>query len=295
MRQGKVLERAKDFLYKHARLLDRKRFEYHFEGGSNECVKGVLRAYQNIDGGFGNALEPDLRCPQSQPVPTEMALAIMAEVGAEDRAILELVAQYLGSITLPDGGIPFVFQSASLYPHASWWKTEADDVPSINPTGQIISLLYQLQAGDEMYEADWFRRNVSYIWRCIEEGELPQGYHDGVQWIAFLEHTPERERAKRGQSRLDEWLSRPGVIERDPKAAGYVQKVLDWCPTPDSYARKFVTDQEVEAHLDHLLQEQQEDGGWPINFPAVSSAGEAEWRGWVTVERLRTLKAYGVI
>lgn len=295
MGKKEILERAKEFLYRHARLLDRKRFEFHFEGGSNECVMDALRAYQNIDGGFGNALEPDIRCPQSQPVPTEMALGIMAEIGAWDQRVMGYVAQYLDSITLPDGGVPFVFRSASLYPHAPWWKTEADDVPSLNPTGNLIGLLYKLKAGGEITEADWFVKNVSYIWRCLEEGELPEGYHDGVQWITFLEHTPERERAKRVQAKLDDWLSRPGVIERDPHAEGYVHKVLDWCPAPDSYARRFVTDQEVEKHLDHLLKEQQEDGGWPIHFPAVSSAGEAEWRGWLTVERLKTLRAYGVI
>ncbi|CAI6049977.1 hypothetical protein PAECIP112173_01349 [Paenibacillus sp. JJ-100] len=30
--KAKLLSRAKDFLYKNARLLDRKRFKYHFEG-----------------------------------------------------------------------------------------------------------------------------------------------------------------------------------------------------------------------------------------------------------------------
>jgi hypothetical protein len=74
MEEAKILGRAKEFIYKNARLLDRKRYEFHFEGGTKEEVISVLRAYQNQDGGFGNALEPDIRCPQSQPVPTEMAL-----------------------------------------------------------------------------------------------------------------------------------------------------------------------------------------------------------------------------
>jgi hypothetical protein len=33
--------------------------------------------------------------------------------------------------------------------------------------------------------------------------------------------------------------------------------------------------------------------GWPINWTAVSPACELEWRGWMTVQRLKTLKAYG--
>ncbi|MDF2715684.1 MAG: terpenoid cyclase/protein prenyltransferase alpha-alpha toroid [Paenibacillus sp.] len=89
-----IMERARRFIYGNARLLDRKRYEYHFEEGSAESVVEALRAYQNHDGGFGNALEPDIRCPHSQPVPTEMALAIMEEVDRFDERILEGVAAY---------------------------------------------------------------------------------------------------------------------------------------------------------------------------------------------------------
>jgi hypothetical protein len=89
MDEAKLLIRAKEFLYRNARLLDRKRFEYHFEGGSKAEVVNVLRTYQNQDGGFGNALEPDIRCPQSQPVPTEVALNIMEEVDYFDPYIVK--------------------------------------------------------------------------------------------------------------------------------------------------------------------------------------------------------------
>lgn len=77
MENRRILERAKSFLYQNARLLDRRRYEYFFEEGTKEAVIEALRPYQNRDGGFGNALEPDIRCPHSQPVPTEMALTIM--------------------------------------------------------------------------------------------------------------------------------------------------------------------------------------------------------------------------
>lgn len=41
---------------------------------------------------------------------------------------------------------------------------------------------------------------------------------------------------------INEWLRSSGTIELDPQAAGYVHKVLDWAPTPDSYAHKFIAD-----------------------------------------------------
>jgi len=294
MGRNDVLARAKHFLYGNARLLDRRRYEFWFEGGSKEAVIAALRAYQNPDGGFGHAIEPDMRCPYSQPVATEMALVTMDEIGYFAPDLLDGIIRYYRDITLPDGGLPFVFKSASEYPHAPWWKTERDDAPSINPTGNVIAILYKQRVRTDIFGEEWFRKNVAYIWRFFENGQ-PEGYYDGVNWLAFLQHTPDRERAERYRPKVDAWLARPGTIVRDANASGFVQKVLDWAPHPDSYAAKFVTEAEVREHLRALVREQQEDGGWPINWETVSPAVELEWRGWMTVKRLGTLRAYGVI
>jgi hypothetical protein len=294
MGEAQILSQAKDFLYKNARLLDRKRYEYHFEGGSNVDVINVLKAYQNQDGGFGNALEPDIRCPLSQPVPTEVALTVMEEVDFFDPFIIKGIAKYLQNITLTDGGIPFVFKSASRYPHAPWWKTEEDDQPSINPTGKILGFLFKQKAYTDFYQEEWFLKSEQFIWGYLESGN-PTGYHDGIQLITFLENVPETNKASKCWPAVDDWLNRPETIERKPLAEGYVHKVLDWCPVSSSYPRKFVSNEEIDNHLQVLIEQQQEDGGWPINWPALSAGTELEWRGWITVERLRTLKSYGVI
>ncbi|UQZ86352.1 hypothetical protein SK3146_05645 [Paenibacillus konkukensis] len=294
MNGAQVLSRAKDFLYKNARLLDRKRYEYHFEGGSNVEVVDVLKAYQNQDGGFGNALEPDLRCPQSQPVPTELALTIMEEVHYFDPHIVKGIVKHLQQITLPGGGVPFVFKNAKHYPHAPWWKTEEDCRPSINPTGKILGYLYKQKAFTDFCQEEWFLKNEQFTWDYLEHGS-PTGYHDGIQWITFLENVPDTNKADKYWPALDDWLSRPGTIERNPLAEGYVHKVLDWCPVSTSYSRKFISDEEIHNHLQVLIRQQQEDGGWPINWHALSPGTELEWRGGITVERLRTLQSYGMI
>src|SRR5439155_11107389 len=61
---------AENFIWSAARLVDRHRYGMLFADGPAEAVVEALRAYRNPDGGFGHALEPDLRCPGSQPVPT---------------------------------------------------------------------------------------------------------------------------------------------------------------------------------------------------------------------------------
>ncbi|MCC3373084.1 hypothetical protein [Cohnella sp. REN36] len=289
-----TLEKARSFLYRHARLVDRLRFAFHWEKGSKKAVLTALKAYQNDDGGFGNALEADIRCPQSQPVTTEFALLYMNDLDRFDAGMVASVGRYLKQIALPDGGFPRAHRSIGAYPHAPWWATEEDETFSVNPTGNLLGLMMKQKAWTLYEHEPWFRLSMRQMWEHMEQ-TLPADYHEGVQWIGFLSVVPDRALSRPYLSKLDEWLARPGVIERDPLAQGYVHKVLDWAPRKDSYAAKFVTPEDIRLHLAHLLAEQQEDGGWPISWTALSPAVEMEWRGYVTVERLLTLRSYGVI
>ena len=58
---------AAGFLAAHARVLDRRTFQRLFGGGGARPVRDALAAYRNDDGGFGYALEPDVRTEASQP------------------------------------------------------------------------------------------------------------------------------------------------------------------------------------------------------------------------------------
>src|SRR5713226_10628499 len=130
MTRDPILERAADFIWRNARLLDRRRFVVLFQGAAAAPVVAALRAYQNADGGFGNALEPDKRCPDSQPVDVEVALRVLNELGDEASwrdPLVERVIDFLATITTPEGGIPFALPSVRAYPRAPWW--EADDNP----------------------------------------------------------------------------------------------------------------------------------------------------------------------
>jgi hypothetical protein len=63
-----ILESAETFIWNNARLLERHLFAFLFKEGSRQNVIAAVSAYQNEDGGFGNALEPDKRTPSSQPL-----------------------------------------------------------------------------------------------------------------------------------------------------------------------------------------------------------------------------------
>jgi arginine/ornithine N-succinyltransferase beta subunit len=56
--------RASQYLLTQARPLERALFEHRFEGANMDKVIAELAGFQNEDGGFGQALEADLRTPR---------------------------------------------------------------------------------------------------------------------------------------------------------------------------------------------------------------------------------------
>lgn len=283
------LARATAFMWSNARLLDRRLFGFLFGDEPRETVLAALRAYQNPDGGFGNALEPDIRAPASQPVPVEMALRVLDLVDGFDDPMVARAGDYLTSITTPEGGVPFVLPSVRDYPHAPWWETEDHPPAALNPTAGIAGLLHK-----RGHDHPWRASATSYCWSAIAATETTE-FHDLMPIITFLEHAPDRDRAARELERIAARILKPGVVALDPAAEGYTKGPLDWAPSPHSFCRRLFSDDVIARHLAALAARQQSDGGWPISWPAVSPAGEMEWRGWVTIEALSILRAYGTL
>jgi hypothetical protein len=280
-----LFARAETFIWSNARLLERQLFAYHFRRGSREAVLAALRAYQNEDGGFGQALEPDIRCPDSQPVPVQHALEIMDAVGA-DAAMARRACDFLAAITTAEGGVPFVLPSARDYPHAPWWNAHDDPPASLNPTAAIVGLLHKLGV-----DHPWMMPATAYCWERIAALQPSEMHEMGVA-ITFLRYIPDRRRAQRELERLGQQLLASGLVA-DINATDYVRKPLDWAPSPDHPLRPLFDQTTIQANLDVLIAGQQEDGGWTITWPPLSPGCELEWRGWVTLGALLTLRANG--
>jgi hypothetical protein len=280
-----ILERAETFIYKNARLIDRHLFAYHFKNGSSEAVISTLLAYQNADGGFGHALEPDIRCPNSQPVPVEHALKILDTVGF-DAPIAQSACDYLLTITTSQGGVPWLMPSAHAYPRAPWWNAQENQPASLNPTAGLAALLHK-----NNFQHNWLAPATEFCWKEIATLEPNEMHTMGVA-LSFLYHASDRDRAERELARLIDPFLQSDLVA-DINDTGYVRKPLDWAGTPDHPLRKYFKTEDIEANLDVLIADQQEDGGWNITWPATSPACELEWRGWLTLENLLTLKANG--
>jgi hypothetical protein len=281
-----ILESAETFIWNNARLLERHRFSFLFKGRTSQRVIAALSAYQNDDGGFGNALEPDKRTPSSQPIDQEFALRILDDVGF-DAEIAGKVCNFLMSIMTDEGGVPFVLPSVRNAPRADWWNTEDNPPASINPTASIAGLLHK-----HKFQHVWVEKATEYSWRKIEE--LQNGSeHDLLCAAIFLENVPDRDRAEKAFQPIGEQIKKQTAF--DSHASGYTFRPLTWAPAPSSICRGLFEDSQIDSHLEALAAGQQTDGGWPISWPAVSPACELEYRGVVTIEALRTLKVYGYL
>lgn len=280
-----ILESAQTFILSNARLLERHLFAYLFQGGDHQKVLSALLAYQNEDGGFGNALEPDKRTRTSQPIDQEFALRVLDDIDFE-RSIALRICDFLETIT-KDGGVPFVLPTVRDAPRAEWWNTDTDNPPPmINPTASITGLLHKHQI-----QHPWLERASDFCWGQIEHFQ-DLSNHDLLCILLFLQHVPDRDRAEHAFTKISAYLLESGLIAYDPQASGYVFMPLDFAPSPDSLCRRLFDDATIHTHLAALVRKQQEDGGWPITWNAISPACEMENRGIVTIRALQTLKAY---
>jgi hypothetical protein len=280
-----ALESATDFILRNARVLDRHRFARRFRDGPADAVVRALLPYRNEDGRFGQALEPDIRGPSSQPVPVEHALLILDAVDRFESGIVDGVLGWLTSVTTDEGGVPFVLESVDEAPHAEWWVPTGK--ASLNPTAGILGLL---QKHDVQHP--WISAAETYCWRALDDRLDDLGPDDAISVLTLLEHARDRERAAAVVARLH-----PRIVDElaalDPATPGYVKSPLEFAPHPDRLARRFFDDATIEMHLAALAAKQEADGGWPITWRPPSPAAVSEWRAFMTIKWLDVLDNYG--
>jgi hypothetical protein len=274
---------AENFIWSTARLVDRHRYARLFADGPREPIVEALRGYRNPDGGFGHGLEPDLRGPSSQPVPTEYALEILHEAGAADSEMARGARSWTASIAAPDGGVPSVVPGFEDYPHAPWMTPEP---------GSFITLALAavIHAGGVTND-EWLDRATDWGWRSIEARDDPRGY-----WLEFacrfLDAVPDEERAR---AALDSLADRIDLTDVAPVGGveGETLRPLDFSPRPGTRSRALFSQELIEAHLDLVESQQQDDGGWMFDWLAWSPAQTNDWRGVVTIRALCWLRDNG--
>ncbi|MFD9337324.1 hypothetical protein ACFWBF_23405 [Streptomyces sp. NPDC060028] len=292
------LARAEQFIWLTARVLEQRRFAFHFLGGDADPVDTALGAYLGGDGGYGHALDPDLRGPLSQPLHTAHALRILDSLGRCAGQRVEKLCRHLTRVSTADGALPVVLPAPRGYPTAPYHPVHDDPPSELLTTGPVVGVLHR----NRVWHA-WLFRATDFCWDRVENLRHSHPY-EVQSAVAFLDGVPDRARAAAAADRLGRLVRErrlavlePGRREEHPVPAGYAPGEHlfphDFARRPESLARGWFTDAELGRSLDFLAAEQQPDGGWPVRRRAWAPGSSLERRPIATLEALLTLRAYG--
>jgi len=302
-----AFDRAGLFLKTQARPLDRALFEYRFENAPVDRVTTELARFRNEDGGFGHALEPDVRTPSSSALATEIGLTILEELGCGvDHPLVRGAVRYLLETLDEQQQVWRVIPTdANDHPHAPWWHDEEGSLARtfddfiVIPRARIIGQLYH-HAG--LVPDDWLAELAE---RTVADIEAFAGLGSGGG--DTLAYGMELAQAEGLPSPLRERLLRriravvPEAVERDPaKWNTYCIAPLKIVSSPQSPVADLIWE-DLQAHLDYQVDHQTEAGTWEPTwswrgmYPEVWEQAKLEWRGQLTLRTLTTLKNFGRI
>lgn len=298
--------RARAYVLEGGRALDAARFRHAFGGGAAEGVLDALRAYRNADGGFGRALEPDCRAPDSSVLATMMALRVLHDLDvADDEPLLGGAVAWLHTQlhTDADGSVwPFLPPQAETSPHAPWWNQDEPGELArtfggfrVNPRAEIVGRLWrwpELLPGGLLAQLTLEARDA--VLAGLDDGDV--NGHLAASVFAGAPQIPDDHRLP-----VLEYLADvlPGRVQSSPEQfAEHGLNPLGAAPTP-GHPLAHALEEPLSAALAHLIASQAADGSWGPTwtwfgqFPADWPTAEAEWRSALTLDALLALRAWG--
>ena len=295
----KTFEKARSFMMEQARPLEQALFTYHFEDGDAADVLAELARYQNEDGGFGHALEPDFRYAGSSVLATSVALQTLRQLEvAADEPLVRGAMRYLRETldeTRPSWYLISEFPDD--VPSAPWWHGYAGRAPDgflPNPTAEITGYLWEYPA---LAPEDVRLRLTEASLAWLEQAEELDMFMLPCYLRLYLTEALPPEVKERLEEKLRELLAT--AVVTDPAAWDeYVFMPIHAADSPDSpFADMFAGF--IQANLDYLVQTQADDGSWPPPwswgdfFPDTWAQARREWAGILTLRNLRVLRNFG--
>jgi hypothetical protein len=280
------LDAARTFIAAHGRLLDRSRFALLVDGEPPEPVLRALAAYVNDDGGFGRALEPDVRDPSSQPLAVLSAFDVLDEAGAGDHPLALGALDWLETVTEDDGGIPFLLPSAEDAPHAPFLTPGAGS--SFHMTSAVTAAALRLS--DAARAHPWVARATAFCWAHLP-GENAFAF-ELKYGLEFLDAVPDEERAAAALEALRPLLPSDRGLPVRGGVEGEELGLHVLTPRPGR-SRALFDPAAVERAFEAHRAAQREDGGWDFDWLAWNPAVAWEWRGRLTADAIALELANG--
>ncbi|TDC46801.1 hypothetical protein E1281_27250 [Actinomadura sp. KC345] len=283
------LDKASDFMATHARTLDRRRFEVLTGEGDRDALRAALNAYRNPDGGYGHGLEPDLRSRTSQPGPALHAFEVFAELAPATVPEAAALCDWLESVTLPDGGLPFALPIPDAAGCAPFWSGADPEVSSLQITAVVAANAQRAAVHDKAVAGHpWLGRATRY---CLDTVRTKDEL--GAMELAFTVGLADAVRDTEVIELLRNRIPEDGLVRVEGGLEDETMRPLDFAPHPGGPARALFAPEVIAAELQRLDDQQQDDGGWRVDFASYSPAAELEWRGYATVAAVSLLTAAG--
>ena len=271
-------------------------FRREFEGGSAEEVLRELSLFQNTDGGFGNAMEPDFRLPMSSAIATSIGLQYISQLKLGVLPVIAVQAMQYLHATLDEASLHWdpVPPIVDEYPRATWWEYENWRENSVNPGVELAGYLWEFPGilPDNVRE-----QLTDQAFRHLAAQEEILEMHDLLCYMRFAERLPAAMSADL-YSQLDRHVeARVSRTREDFVEYGVRPEQL--APSPTSHYYPLLREL-VEESLDVTIETQAGDGSWRPRwswgrFPLEWERAQREWRGILTLNGLRVLAAYGRI
>jgi hypothetical protein len=290
------------YIRQHARPIDRALAAWHFVDDPAAAVVEAVGAYQNDDGGFGHAVEPDFRVPDSSVTATTVAFQYLDAIDAPlDHPVVRAGVAYLvATFDERTRSWPPVCPAIVDHPRAPWWNFyppipfDPADPQWGNPNVEAAGWLARF-AGAEHQEFVRGRLDEAVEWSCRVRQPEPHALACATRLAHVLE-TVDPERA------ASVW---PALIERVREAVGsdpdrwqgYTAQPLWFASNPASPIVRAIPTL-FDASVDLLAAGRGEDGAWlPTwqwsGFPEVWRVARHEWIGKLTVDGLVVLDRFG--
>jgi hypothetical protein len=244
---------------------------YLWQDGAGDRIVEALSAFQNDDGGFGKGLEVDIKAPVSNPFAARLAMQALRLVDLEASAALRArLATWLSGAQHEDGDwhfAPEVYES-ELAPWFAGWE-----FPSLNPACCVVGNAIPLDIA-----TDTMRSRVSRLFaeKASHDEARSGDFYTMLPYAEYVgvEDLPDREA----------WLASlaEGVVTgSDTGAYADAQHVFDHVLAAGPGLVRRLPVGIVSGWVDRLLEEPQDDGGWPTPY-------DPAWRPWFTATGMMT-------
>lgn len=304
----KAFDEIRLWIYRNSRQLDLAMWQYEFENGNKGNVLSALSYYQNVDGGFGNALEPDCWNPNSSPYTTLNAVSKLNDICFTDTShpIMQGIIRFFESgVHFTGDGWLFSIPSNNDYPRAPWWTYDpkANEYEHIGVTLGIVCFVLQF-----VYkESELYKKAFTIAHKLLSKLKEPDnlgdmglsGYCMVLEKIKQLDLVDQFDMAF--YSATIKRLVDEAIVRDISQWANYSVRPSQFISTPDS---PFFEGNEdiVEKELDYLIDTRHENGVWGITwqwwenyekYPKEFAISENWWKAERAISALKLLRNFG--